>query len=116
MVSSKLQIDLWLATLSPLRMAFWTRPTSPCGSPNARCSVSSEACRKVEHMFMPTTTSEAELERLNPRERSSQIGQFCTSAPIARLMAEVVPSGQRLSSVRSLDVLFGTPATSQSIG
>jgi hypothetical protein len=66
-------------------------------------------------MFMPTTTPEAELERLNPRERSYQISQFCTSAPIAKLMADVVPPDQRLSSVRSLGVPFGTSATSQSI-
>ncbi len=41
-------------------------------------------------MFLPTTTPEAELERLNTRERRYEIGQFFTPAPIAELMAEAV--------------------------
>lgn len=40
-------------------------------------------------MFL-TTTPEIELERLNPRERRYEIGQFFTPAPIAELMAEAV--------------------------
>jgi hypothetical protein len=66
-------------------------------------------------MSMPTTTPEAELERLNPRERRCQIDEFFTSAPIAELMTEVMPPGQHLSSVRSLGVPFGTLATGQSV-
>ncbi|HTD58076.1 MAG TPA: N-6 DNA methylase, partial [Solirubrobacteraceae bacterium] len=41
-------------------------------------------------MFLPTMTPEAELERLNPRERRYEIGQFFTPAPIAELMADAV--------------------------
>ncbi|HEY2766631.1 MAG TPA: N-6 DNA methylase [Solirubrobacteraceae bacterium] len=41
-------------------------------------------------MFLPTTTPEAELERLNPRERRYEIGQFFTPDPIAELMADAV--------------------------
>ena len=41
-------------------------------------------------MFLPTITPEAELERLNPRERRYEIGQFFTPAPIAELMADAV--------------------------
>lgn len=41
-------------------------------------------------MFLPTMTPEAELERLNPRERRYEIGQFFTPAPIAKLMADAV--------------------------
>jgi adenine-specific DNA-methyltransferase len=41
-------------------------------------------------MFLPTTTPEAELERLNPREQRYMIGQFFTPAPIAELMADAV--------------------------
>lgn len=39
---------------------------------------------------LPTTTPEAELERLNPREQRYEIGQFFTPAPIAELMADAV--------------------------
>jgi hypothetical protein len=67
-------------------------------------------------MFMPTPlTPEAELVRLNPRERRYQIGQFFTSAPIGELTAEVAPTGQRLGSVEAWACLLGTPATGQSI-
>lgn len=41
-------------------------------------------------MFLPTVTPEAELERLNPRERRYEIGQFFTPTPIAELMADAV--------------------------
>jgi adenine-specific DNA-methyltransferase len=41
-------------------------------------------------MFLPVANPEAELERLNPRERRYEIGQFFTPAPIAELMAEAV--------------------------
>jgi adenine-specific DNA-methyltransferase len=41
-------------------------------------------------MFLPTTTPEAELERLNPRERRYKIGQFFTPDPIAEMMADAV--------------------------
>jgi adenine-specific DNA-methyltransferase len=41
-------------------------------------------------MFLPTTTPELELERLNSRERRYEIGQFFTPAPIAELMADAV--------------------------
>jgi adenine-specific DNA-methyltransferase len=41
-------------------------------------------------MFLPTMTPEAELERLNSRERRYEIGQFFTPAPIAELMADAV--------------------------
>ncbi|HUN77359.1 MAG TPA: N-6 DNA methylase [Solirubrobacteraceae bacterium] len=41
-------------------------------------------------MFLPATTPEAELERLNPRERRYEIGQFFTPAPIAELLADAV--------------------------
>ena len=41
-------------------------------------------------MFLPTMTPEAELERLNPRERRYEIGQFFTPDPIAALMADAV--------------------------
>jgi adenine-specific DNA-methyltransferase len=41
-------------------------------------------------MFLPTMTPEAELERLKPRERRYEIGQFFTPAPIAELMADAV--------------------------
>jgi adenine-specific DNA-methyltransferase len=41
-------------------------------------------------MFLPAMTPEAKLERLNPRERRYEIGQFFTPAPIAELMADAV--------------------------
>ncbi len=41
-------------------------------------------------MFLPTITPEAELERLNPRKRRYEIGQFFTPTPIAELMANAV--------------------------
>jgi adenine-specific DNA-methyltransferase len=41
-------------------------------------------------MFLPTTTPEAELERLNPRARRYGMGQFFTPEPIAELMADAV--------------------------
>lgn len=41
-------------------------------------------------MFLSTATPEIELERLNPRERRYEIGQFFTPAPIAELMADAV--------------------------
>lgn len=41
-------------------------------------------------MFLPVTTPETELERLNPRERRYEIGQFFTPGPIAKLLAEAV--------------------------
>jgi len=41
-------------------------------------------------MFLPTSTPEDELERLNSRERRYEMGQFFTPAPIAELMAQAV--------------------------
>jgi adenine-specific DNA-methyltransferase len=41
-------------------------------------------------MFLPTTTPEAELERINSRERRYGLGQFFTPQPIAELMAEAI--------------------------
>ncbi len=41
-------------------------------------------------MFLSVATPEAELERLNSRERRYEIGQFFTPAPIAELMADAV--------------------------
>jgi adenine-specific DNA-methyltransferase len=41
-------------------------------------------------MFLPATSPEIELERLNSRERRYEIGQFFTPAPIAELMADAV--------------------------
>lgn len=41
-------------------------------------------------MFLPVTTPEAELEKLNPREHRYKIGQFFTPLPIAELMAEAI--------------------------
>lgn len=40
--------------------------------------------------MFPTTTPEIELERLNPRDRRYEIGQFFTPSPIAELMADAV--------------------------
>src|ERR1700685_1202 len=59
-------------------------------SADMECNVLSEACPKVERMFLPTVTPELELERLNPRERRYKIGQFFTPAPLAELLAEAV--------------------------
>lgn len=56
----------------------------------ARCSVLSEGHRSIEHMFLPTTTPETELEQINSRERRYEIGQFFTPPPIADLMADAV--------------------------
>jgi adenine-specific DNA-methyltransferase len=41
-------------------------------------------------LFLPAITPEAELERINSRERRYSLGQFFTPAPIAELMAEAV--------------------------
>ena len=41
-------------------------------------------------MFLPTTTPEEELERINSREERYSLGQFFTPQPIAELMAEAI--------------------------
>lgn len=50
----------------------------------------SERSRRVEHLFSPTTSPEARLERLNPREKRYKLGQFFTPAPVAEMMADAV--------------------------
>jgi len=43
---------------------------------------------KIEHMFVDLVSPEAELERLNQRDRRYEMGQFFTPAPIAEFMAD----------------------------